>query len=105
MNVSSAYTEIWPGFDSVPFSLWSCADKTLIKYVHLISGGPGFPGYTVALEELVGGLVQMEQAHQFWGTGLWDGTFSCNLRFLNNKKKTRLNHCNRLDEKSRMLPL
>lgn len=45
--MSSAYAETWLGLRLSP----------VIKYSHLISGGPGFPGDAVAVEQLVGALV------------------------------------------------
>lgn len=40
---------------------------------YLISWGPGFPGHTIAVKELIGGQVEMQEADQFWHTGLWHG--------------------------------
>lgn len=54
------------------------------KRVYLISGCPGFPGDTVAVKEPIGGLVEMQESHQFGHTGFRDGVISCSLWVVQN---------------------
>lgn len=49
------------------------------KLEYLISWCPGFPRDTVAVKELICGLVEMQESHQFWHTGLRYGVISCSL--------------------------
>lgn len=63
---------------AMPRSEW-----TLLLHVceasYLISGGPEFPGDTIAVKELIGALVEMQESHQFWHAGLGDGVIGCSL--------------------------
>lgn len=65
------------------------------KRVYLISGCPGFPGDTVAVKELIGGLVEMQESHQFGHTGFRDGVISCSLWVVQNSYGAALTgvHC------------
>lgn len=57
----------------------ACFLRQVVKPVYLLSRRPGFPGDTVAVKELIGGLVEMQEPHQFWHAGLGDGVVSCGL--------------------------
>lgn len=50
-----------------------------MKVEYLITWCPGFPGDTIAVKELICGLVKMQESHQFWHAGFRDGVVSCNL--------------------------